>query len=94
MKEFSDYILQFGELNKRQIELIIGKGTILELHKDEYFSEAGKIPTRVGFVLEGVFRFSYYNNKGDEITNYFIDEYSFVADCPKFEGNVVATEYI
>jgi CRP-like cAMP-binding protein len=94
MNEFIDYILQFGNLNKQQIDFITNKATRLELHKDEYFSEAGKIPKYVGFVLEGVFRFCYYNNKGQEITNYFIDENSFVSDYQKFEIQVVTSEYI
>ncbi len=94
MTALIDYILKFGDLNTRQTDLIMSKVTILELHKEEYFSEAGKIPKRAGFILEGIFRFCYYNNKGQEITNYFIDENNFVADYPKFEANVVATEYV
>jgi CRP-like cAMP-binding protein len=94
VKEFVDYILKFGSLNSHQIDLITSKATVLELRKDEYFSEAEKIPSHVGFVLEGVFRFCYYNNKGQEITNYFIDENNFVADYQRFELQVVTTEYI
>jgi CRP-like cAMP-binding protein len=94
MKEFIDYILQFGDLNKQQTDLIISKATKLELRKDEYFSEAGKIPMQVGFVLKGVFRFCYYNKNGDEITHFFIDEKNFVTDYQKFESNTVSSEYI
>ncbi len=94
MKEFIDYILQFGVLNKQQTDLIISKATTINLHKDEYFSEAGKIPMQVGFILKGVFRFCYYNNNGDEITHFFIDENNFVSDYQKFETNSVASEYI
>ncbi len=94
MKELVDYILQFGDLNKQQTDLIISKAKTLELQKNEYLSEAGKIPKYVGFVLEGIFRFCYYDNKGEEITHYFIYENSFVADYPKFEAQVVASEYV
>ncbi|WP_264538121.1 Crp/Fnr family transcriptional regulator [Flavobacterium sp. N1736] len=94
MKVFIDYILQFGNLNKQQTDLIISKTKILELHKDDYFSEAGKIPKQVGFIIEGVVRFCYYNNKGQEITHHFIDENNFVSDQQKFEAQVVASEYI
>jgi CRP-like cAMP-binding protein len=94
MKEFIDYILQFGNLNKQQTDLIAGKAKLLELHKDEYFSEAGKIPRQVGFILEGVLRFCYYSNKGEEITQYFVDEHNFVSDQQRFEAQVVASEYI
>jgi len=94
MKEFIDYILRFGDLNKQQIEFITGKAKILHLKKGEYFSEAGKIPRQVGFILEGVVRFCYYNNKGQEITHHFIDENNFVSDQQKFEAQIVASDYI
>ncbi|RZF62585.1 hypothetical protein EWE74_07265 [Sphingobacterium corticibacterium] len=45
-------LLQFGVLNKQQIDLILSKPQALELKKDEYFSEAGKVPKHLGFVLE------------------------------------------
>jgi CRP-like cAMP-binding protein len=94
MKELIAYILQFGNLNKQQIDLIKQKATEIELRKGEYFSEAGKIPRQVGFVLEGVFRFCYYNNKGEEITDYFIDENHFVTDYLNFDASMAASEYV
>ncbi|RIV18668.1 Crp/Fnr family transcriptional regulator [Fibrisoma montanum] len=94
MKELINYILQFGQLNQQQIDLITSKATELELRKDDYFSEAGKIPRYIGFVVQGVFRFCYYNNKGEEITNNFVEENSFVGDYARFESNVASSEYI
>ena len=43
MEELIAYILKFGNLNKQQIDLITSKVKVIELGKDEYFSEAGKI---------------------------------------------------
>ncbi|MCE7054269.1 Crp/Fnr family transcriptional regulator [Algoriphagus sp. AGSA1] len=94
MKAFIDYISQFGDLNQHQIDFILGKATRYDLRKGEYFSEAGKIPTRVGFVLEGIMRFCYFNNKGDEITHLFMEENNFVTDYQKFEEQVEASEYV
>ena len=94
MKALIDLILQFGYLNTQQTDLILSKAKPLELKKDDYFSEAGKVPKYLGFVVEGVFRVCYYNNKGDEITNYFIDEGNFVSDSPKFDSQIEASEYI
>jgi len=94
MEEFINYVLQFGNLNKQQTDFITGKAKTLELHKEEYFSEAGKIPRYVGFILKGVIRFCYYNNKGEDITQYFVDENNFVSDQQRFEAQVVASEYI
>lgn len=94
MEKLIEYILQFGNLNKQQIELIRSKVTERELGKDEYLSEAGKIPRQVGFVTEGIFRFCYYNNKGEEITDYFIDENHFVTDYQNFESDMAASQYV
>jgi len=94
MEEFVNYILQFGNLNRQQTDFIMSKAKTLELHKEEYFSEAGKIPRHVGFILEGIVRFCYYNNKGQDITQYFIEENSFVSDQQRFEAQVVSSEYI
>jgi len=94
MEEFINYILQFGNLNRQQTDFIMSKAKTLDLHKDKYFSEAGKVPRHVGFIFEGVVRFCYYNNKGEEITHHFIEENNFVSDQQKFEAQVVASEYI
>lgn len=94
MEELIQYILKFGNLNKQQIELVTEKGKPLSLKKDAYFSEAGKIPRQVGFVINGVIRGCYYNNKGEEITRCFISENSLVCDYVNFEGNTSSAEYL
>lgn len=94
MEELINFILRFGNLNQQQTKYIKNKASELVLRKNEYFSEAGKIPRCVGFVLEGVLRCCYYNNKGEDITNYFVDEYSFVSDQQKFESQTIATDYV
>lgn len=94
MKELIDYILQFGSLNRQQISLVEQMATEIELQKDEYFSEAGKIPKQVGFVVEGVIRGCYYNNKGEEITRCFISENSLVVDYVNFESDTSSSEYL
>lgn len=56
MEELIGFILKFGNLNTHQIDLIASKVKVIELSKDVYFSEAGKIHLQVGFVLDGVVR--------------------------------------
>ena len=94
MKEFIEYILQFGTLNAHQIDLISKKAVIKELSKEEYFSEAGKISQEVGFVLEGIVRVCYYNNKGEEVTKYFIEENNLVVDLESFENEIPSSAYV
>jgi CRP-like cAMP-binding protein len=94
MKALIEYILQFGHLNTQQIALIESKATELSLQKDEYFSEAGKIPKQVGFILDGVIRGCYYSNKGYEITRCFISENNLVVDIVNFEAGTASAEYL
>lgn len=94
MKELNEYMLQFGNLNSRQLALVEKKSMPVELQKEDYFSEAGKIPGQVGFILEGVIRGCYYNNKGEEITRCFINENSVVVDYVNFEANTYSSEYL
>lgn len=94
MEALIHHILQFGSLNPQQIEFITRKAAGLTLPKEGYFSEAGKVAREVGFLLEGVLRVCYYNNKGEEITNYFIDENHFVVDLESFDNNIPSTGYV
>ena len=94
MKEFIDYILQFGNLNQQQIDFISKKGNEFELRKDEYFAEAGKVSRQVGFITDGIIRVCYYNNKGEEITRYFIDENHLILDKKNFDAGIAASEYL
>lgn len=94
MEALVNYLLQFGHLNKQQLDFIARKSTELALCKEDYFSEAGKISKQVGFIVDGILRICYYNNKGEEITKYFIDENNFVVDLESFDNNILSSEYL
>jgi len=94
MKELINYLLQFAPLNEQQIDLIESKGIFKEIKKDGYFQEAGKIPREVAFLTEGITRICYYNNKGDEITKYFIDENNLIVDINSYNQNIPSSGYI
>jgi|SRR5690606_4591560 len=94
MERFIEFILQFGNLNKQQIDLVSSKATLLTVSKDEHYWEAGKMVRVIGFLATGVLRVYYYNNKGEENTRYFIDENHLILDGPAFEGHYVPSEYL
>lgn len=94
MDELFGYLLQFGSLNQRQLELIARKATPLVLPKDAYFLEAGHVSRRVGFLLEGVLRICYYDNKGAEITRNFIDELHLTTNLRGLEEGLTSPEYV
>ncbi len=94
MGKLIHYLLHFGELNQQQIDLVQGKAKEVQLKKDEYFSEAGKIARQVAFINEGILRVCYYDIKGEEITKYFIDENNFVVDLDSFNNKIPSSEYV
>lgn len=94
MEKFIDYVLQFGNLNKQQIDLITSKATELDLRKDEYYWEAGKTVKQIGFLTDGVIRVFYYNNKSEEITRYFIDENHLILSGNSINEIYTPSEYL
>jgi len=94
MKELINYILQFGCLDAKAIEVVTSNVCELHLRKGDYFSAAGKIPKQVGFVTHGVIRGYYYDSRGEEITRCFISENSIAVDYVNFEDNAVSSEYL
>ena len=94
MEALIDYLLQFGQLNQQQIDLVKSKIRIIDLKKDDYFSEAGKVAKQVAFVVEGILRVCYYDNKGKEISKYFIDENNFAVDLNSYSAQIPSSEYI
>jgi CRP-like cAMP-binding protein len=94
MNDLIAYILQFANLNKEQVDLIISKATEIELRKDDYFLEAGKIPRQIGFIVSGVIRACFYNNTGEEITRCFIPDNNLVVDHDSFESKVASAVYL
>ncbi len=52
---------------------------IQDLKKDEYFVRAGKVPTTVGFLIEGWLRHFHIDSEGREYIRYFCSGGNFVS---------------
>jgi CRP-like cAMP-binding protein len=48
-------------------------------HKGEYFIRAGEMPTKMGFVIKGLFRYVYISDEGKEFTKSFMPENRFLS---------------
>lgn len=94
MEALKNFILQFGILTAPEIDYIVSKTKKIDLPKGAYFSEAGKIPRQVGFLMEGIVRGCYYNQAGEDITRCFIAENNMVLDYVNFEAIQTSSEYI
>jgi CRP-like cAMP-binding protein len=89
MKEFIDFLSDYGNLDQQQIDYVTNKATESVLLKNEHFWEAGKVSQYVGFTIEGVLRVYYYNNKGEDITSYFVEENHLITDWENSDGSFI-----
>ncbi|MCK7555816.1 Crp/Fnr family transcriptional regulator [Chitinophaga sedimenti] len=94
MNDLIQYLRQYGRLTQEQCGLIIAKAQPANVKKGAYFSEAGRVSRRIGFVTDGVFRVCYYDRHGADFTRYFIYEHRFVADMSSFMDELPSAEYI
>lgn len=90
MENFIEYINQFEEFSTEQIDFVQQKASYLDLKKDEYFIEAGRVFKSVGIILEGIMRICYFDNKGNEITKIFLEPVHLLLGME----NVPSSEYI
>jgi CRP-like cAMP-binding protein len=94
MNQFIEYLLQFGNLDQQQTALILKKAKEIRLQNNAYFSEAGKVAKQFGFITEGIIRVCRYDDNGEEMTKYFIDENNIVVDLNSFDNGIPATAYL
>ena len=93
MENLINYLLQFGHLNPRQIELVKSQATIKRLNREAFYFEAGNVQREVAFLTQGIIRICYYNRDGDEVTKYFLDEANFVVDVNSYTQQIPSAEY-
>lgn len=49
-----------------------------KIHKNQFFIQAGQIPTKIGFNVSGLFRYYYIDDIGNEYTKHFCPENNFI----------------
>jgi hypothetical protein len=86
MQELINYLQRLMRLTPQEIDLIKSKIMLRTLQKNDHFREAG-------FILKGILRVFYHNDKGDEITEYFIDENIFVMQLEDNIQQIPSSEY-
>lgn len=84
---------QLAPLKKKEKELIMQKFNIKKLKKGEFFLQAGKINTHIGFINSGLVRYFVLKN-GEESTFEFTKEGEFIADYQSFTKKVKSDQFI
>lgn len=88
-----EILKSFAPFTNHEIELAEPKLKQVSIKKGAYFSKAGMITDRIGFVSQGLLR-SFYTIKGKETTTYFLQTGSFAAALSSFLQMKPAVENI
>ncbi|KAA1245577.1 Crp/Fnr family transcriptional regulator [Aquimarina sp. RZ0] len=78
------YLETFGELSSKDKKIIIDQTYFQKLEIGETFIETGKTAHKIGFIIEGVFRYFFYDREGNEITSFFMMDNQFVTNIISF----------
>ena len=93
---YSKLLEQIGKitvLENTEIELIKRSFKPLQLSKNEFFLEAGKINRNVGYLYKGLVRYFVYKD-GEESTFEFTKEGEFIADYQSFNSKTISVQNI
>ncbi len=88
------YLRQYIALPDHAAQLVLDHTQPLHLLAGESFAEAGQVAQCIGFLAEGVVRVFSYDDTGDEVTMYFLDEGHFVVDLDSFTNQKPALSHI
>jgi CRP-like cAMP-binding protein len=66
-------------LPENKIDEFLAICTDKSINVSDYFIRAGEVPSKIAFVVSGLFRYVYINDKGDEFTKGIITENLFLS---------------
>jgi len=66
-------------LPEKRIDELLSMGKEKSMLAADYFIRAGETPLKIAYVFNGLFRYVYTNDKGDEFTKAIIPENNFIS---------------
>jgi hypothetical protein len=63
----------------KRIDELLSIGKEKSIMTADYFIKAGETPLKIAYVFDGLFRYVYTNDKGDEFTKAIIPENNFIS---------------
>ncbi|MEO0779892.1 MAG: Crp/Fnr family transcriptional regulator [Bacteroidota bacterium] len=78
------YLREFDPLTAEEMASLRPTLAVKEYPRRAYFFRRGEVQKGLGFLLEGLVRRYYINDKGNEITTGFNKEREYVTDYPSF----------
>ncbi len=77
-----------------RVEELISISHVKKIKAGEYFICEGEIPKKFAFVISGLFRYVYINDKGNEFTKGLISENNFISSYSAMISNSPSSFFI
>jgi len=87
--ENRDIKLGLKQLNipEKELQELLHISEYKTIHKGDYFITAGQVPRKVAFVINGLFRYVYIHENGNEFTKSIIAENNFISSYSAMINN-------
>lgn len=89
-----ELLSQFANFTNQEEALIIDNIYQQNYKANEIFLEKGKKETEMAFIIEGVFRFYFYDENGNEVITSFLKEGQFATILSEYTGIKKSSVYI
>lgn len=93
-QQFSKLLLQLAPLPESELQKLPSIFRPQGFRKDEYFAVAGEIPRTVGFMVDGLMRFFFIDEAGNDFTKSFCARNEFVGVYGALLQNIPSHLYI
>jgi len=77
-----------------RLKELISIGQKKRVNTGEYFIREGAIPQKFAFVTSGLFRYVYFDHKGNEFTKGIIDQHNFISSYSAMINNTPSYFFI
>ena len=78
------YTNELGHLTESEIEHVARHLNVQVLKKGDFLLKRGEVQKGLGFIVKGLIRRYYINDKGNDITTGFYKEMEYITDYPAF----------
>lgn len=82
--ELVQHLNKYIKLSPENTGVIINNTVVKKYKTSDFFIESGDKCDQMAFIINGVFRFCFIDNKGNEVTSYFMKETDFVCNINSF----------
>lgn len=88
------FLTSIAPLPDAEIEKFVALLQEENLRVGEYFIRAGEVPTKIAFVISGLFRYVYINEEGKEFTKSLIAEQNILSSYSSMIQHVASHFYV